>query len=51
MFDRIVLIGMPCSGKSSIGRALAEYYNYEFVDTDDLIVEKRACRLRRFLKN
>lgn len=40
-YDRLVLIGMPCSGKSSIGRSLASYYDYQFVDMDEEI-EKKA---------
>lgn len=49
-YDRIVLIGMPCSGKSSIGRALAEYYNYEFLDMDDLIVEKAGMSIEEIFE-
>ncbi len=40
-YDRLVLIGMPCSGKTSIGRSLASYYEYSFVDMDEEI-EKKA---------
>ncbi len=40
-FKRLVLIGMPCSGKSSIGRVLAEHYGLDFYDLDEEI-EKYA---------
>jgi shikimate kinase len=39
--DRIILIGFMGSGKSSVGRILAQKLGYEMVDTDALL-EKRA---------
>ena len=36
----LVLIGMPASGKSTLGRALAERTGRPFLDTDELIVGK-----------
>lgn len=36
----IILVGMPGSGKTTIGTALAEHYGRKFVDTDELIIEK-----------
>ncbi len=36
--EGIVLIGMPASGKSTVGRMLSERLGKEFIDTDELIV-------------
>lgn len=35
----VVLIGMPASGKTTVGKKLSSNLNKAFVDTDDLIVE------------
>ena len=39
--ENIVLIGMPASGKTTVGKILSEKYERELIDTDSLI-EKRA---------
>ena len=46
----IVLIGMPGTGKSVVGRALAERLNFTFVDVDDLIVEAAGKSLPEILR-
>ena len=40
--QNIILIGMPGSGKSTIGKALAEKLGRDFIDTDDVITEKHG---------
>ena len=37
---KIILIGLPSSGKTQIGTTLAQILSYEFYDTDSLIIEK-----------
>lgn len=46
----IVLIGMPGTGKSVVGRALAAQLGYGFVDLDDLIVERAGKTLPEILR-
>lgn len=36
----IYLVGMPSSGKSTLGKSLARLLRYRFIDTDRLIVQK-----------
>lgn len=48
----IILCGLPMCGKTTIGRALAQHLNWNFVDTDELIEhayhiqthQKYSCR-------
>lgn len=49
MKDNIVLIGMPGSGKSSIGVRLAQALGLTFVDTDAVIQEKYGDQLQSIL--
>lgn len=44
--SNIVLIGMPGSGKSTVGIILAKYLAMDFVDTDILIQHRENCTLQ-----
>ena len=39
MTQNFILIGMPGSGKSTLGQALADELSYHFIDTDDVIMD------------
>ncbi len=43
--QNIVLVGMPSSGKTTVGKILAGNLGKEFLDTDDLIVEKAGSSI------
>ena len=40
----VILIGLPTSGKSTVGVILAKVLGMQFLDTDLLIQQKTACR-------
>ena len=46
--ENIVLIGMPASGKSTVGKILAERLGRKFVDTDELIVEQIGMSIKEY---
>ncbi len=46
----IILIGMPGTGKSVVGKALAKRLGYTFVDADDVIVETAGKTLPEILR-
>lgn len=48
--DNIVLIGMPGSGKSTVGVVLAKYLGYSFVDSD-LVIQDTYGKLLHELIN
>ena len=47
--DNIILIGMPGSGKSSVGVVLAKALGYGFVDVDLVIQEREGALLQEIL--
>lgn len=46
----VILIGMPGTGKSVVGRALAERLGYTFIDADDVIVKTTGKTLPEILR-
>jgi len=46
MSPRVVVVGMPASGKSTVGAAVAERLGVEFVDADE-VIEQRTGKLIR----
>ena len=48
--QNIVLIGMPSCGKSTIGKQLSNKLNKEFVDVDELIINKINMDIASFFK-
>jgi shikimate kinase len=47
----VVLVGLPGSGKTTAGRALAELTGRSFVDTDDAFVEHEGVSVQEFLRH
>ncbi len=45
-----VLIGMPTSGKSTVGRILSEMTGKPFIDTDDVVREKIGMEITDFFR-
>lgn len=43
--SNIILIGMPGSGKTTVGQILAERTGKEFMDADALIIQKAGCSI------
>ena len=46
----IILIGMPASGKSTVGVVLAKMLGYDFMDTDLLIQRRTGHRLSEIIQ-
>ena len=47
--DNIILIGMPASGKSTVGVILAKIIGYQFMDSDLVIQEQEGRKLHEII--
>ena len=48
--DNLILIGLPTSGKSTVGVILAKALGYEFTDIDLLIQKKEGKKLSKIME-
>lgn len=49
MKKNVILIGMPGSGKTTVGTELAEVIGYGYVDSDSVIVAREGKRLNEII--
>ena len=49
--ENIVLVGMPSSGKSTVGKIIAEKMGREFIDTDEIIVKNYGANIPEIFKD
>ncbi|NND83300.1 MAG: shikimate kinase [Gammaproteobacteria bacterium] len=47
--SNLVLIGMPGSGKSTVGRRLAQQLGRDFLDTDNLLERRQGCTVQQLV--
>lgn len=50
MRKNIILIGMPGSGKTTIGTEIAEKIGYGYIDSDSVIVAREGKRLNQIIE-
>ena len=46
----MVLVGLPGSGKSTVGRQLARRLSLPFVDSDHAIEQRLGCSIREYFE-
>lgn len=49
--EKIYLIGFMASGKTTVGKILAEKLGWRFIDSDDLIENKKGMSISEIFKN
>jgi shikimate kinase len=48
---KICLIGMPGSGKTTLGQEIARIFDYEFIDMDSLIKKETGLKISQIFSN
>jgi len=48
---KICLIGMPGSGKTTLGQEIAKIFNYEFIDLDTFIKKETGLKISEIFSN
>ena len=48
--NNIILIGMPGSGKTTVGTYLSEFMGYGYIDSDSVIVAREGMRLPEIIE-
>ena len=48
---KICLIGMPGSGKTTLGKEIARVFDYEFIDMDSLIKKETGLKISQIFLN
>ena len=48
--ENIILTGFMATGKTTVGKLLAEQMGYEFVDTDELIEERSGLKISEIFR-
>lgn len=43
--NNVILVGMPCSGKTTVGKALSERKKAEYIDTDQYIIANSSMSI------
>jgi len=49
--DKIFLMGMPGSGKTTVGKRLAKAMGYEFIDLDQYIEKRENCSINDIFRH
>lgn len=51
MVERLILVGFMCSGKSTVGRLVAERLGWEFIDFDETIERAENKRIAEIFRD